>query len=113
MNQSATPFAGFERRQHAVFVTRNSEYHVRRGRVVAVRRRGESRWSAHHAALRMRLDGHVGPQGNAPAPGAPVLGERLFLVGDHDSMVTSSVVALERPTRETVSEYPSAQTEAE
>jgi hypothetical protein len=107
MNQGPSPFAGVERRQHAVFVTKNSEYHARRGQVVAVRQRGASDWARSHKALLMRVEGHVEPASGIPLPGPPGPGQRLFLARDEDESVTTSVVvAVERPPKETVAQYP-------
>jgi hypothetical protein len=101
MNQISNSFAGVERRQHAVVVTRNSEYHVRRGQVVAVRQRGASDWSRSHKALQMRIDGDVERGWAMPLPGPP-----MYLVGDGEGVTTSRVIAVERPSKETVEQYP-------
>lgn len=106
MDQTLSSFAGVERRQNAVFVTSNTEYHVRRGRVVAVRRRGDRDWSRGHMALRMKIDGHVDPAGLIPLPGPPCPGQRLYLAREGKNVVTSRVVSIERAPKETVEEYP-------
>ncbi len=105
MEKASNAFAGVERRQHAVFVTKNSEYHVRRGQVVGVRQRGADVW-CNHKALQMNINGHVEPGGRLPLPGPPCAGERLYLVGDGETVVTSRVIAVERASKETVAQYP-------
>jgi hypothetical protein len=95
-----------ERRRHQVFITRNTEYHVRSGRVVAVRERHSGEWLQDHAALDMEVRGHIDREGVVPLPGAPACGQRLYLArGDRD-VVTSTVAAIERPPKELVAEYP-------
>jgi hypothetical protein len=112
MNESGS-FAGVERRQHAVFVTRNTEYHVRRGTVIAVRSRDKPGWLPAHLALQMHVDGHFDSTGAPASAGPPVAGQRLYLVGERESMITSRVHAVERPSKETVAEYPADEVQPE
>src|SRR5258706_4962888 len=93
-----------ERRIHKVFVTRNTEYHVRRGQVVAVRRRGTSEWLTGHSAMNLAVEGHVEAGGFAPQPGAPSPGERLYLARPGKDVLTSTVVSIERPEKALVQE---------
>lgn len=100
-------FRGEDRRRHRVFVTRNTEYHVRDGYIVAARDRKDGRW-LEHAALGMQVRGHVERDGLIPKRGDPEAGQRLYLArpeGSHD-IVTSVVVAIERPAKEIVATYP-------
>ena len=89
-------------------MTRNTEYHVRSGRVVAVRPRGSSTWLERHDALDLEIQGHVDPGGTIPLPGPPGPGQRLYLArsGKERDVVTSPVSSVERPTKDIVSEYP-------
>ncbi len=104
----STRYEGPDRRHHRVYVTRHTEYHVRGGKVVAVRPRGAREWLDAHSALDMRIEGKI-PQGMwVPQAGPPRPGERLYLVIDERDVVTSPVVAIVRPPRTTVSEYPSS-----
>lgn len=100
-------FAGPERRHHKLFVTRNTEYHVRDGRVVAVRKRGSGEWVRTHSSLGMEIKGKVEKDSLVPLPGEPQEGDRLYLASDHKDMVTSTVVSVERPPKEIVAIYPS------
>jgi hypothetical protein len=50
-------YLGKERRIHRIFVTRNSEYHVRRNVCVGVRDRRSGEWLAGHLALRSTVSG--------------------------------------------------------
>lgn len=99
-------FAGTERGHHAVFVTRTREFHVRRGLVVGVRHRGEPGWLAVHAALLMQVEGHIGSRAERPSPDRPGIGRRLYLLGDGHTVITSQLVAVERPSNAVVQESP-------
>jgi hypothetical protein len=97
-----------DRRIHQVFVTRNTEYHVRRDRVVAVRDRLSGLWRDTHNALFRRVTAAVQLLGNGSLKvreALPRTGESLLFDGA-DGAITSPVVAVERPERETVSRYP-------
>ena len=100
------PPAGVERRRHLVYVTLNTEYHVRGGQVVAVRKRGERDFLPAHTALHTEVKGHV--EGNAllPVPGPAQPGQRLYLARPGKDVVTSKVLAVERPAKEIVVHYP-------
>ena len=52
-------FKGSERRRHRLVVTRNTEYHLRDGVVVAVRDRQSKRWCEGHLAIDLRMQGGV------------------------------------------------------
>ncbi len=102
-------YAGEDRRRHKVFITRNTEYHVRSGVVVGVRARGSRDWMRCHKALTMRVEGHVEPEAMVPHMGPPKPGQRLFLATEDNDVVTSAIVAIVRPPRSLVNEYPSAE----
>lgn len=101
-----TVYNGPERRVHKVYVTRNSEYHVRKGICVAVKPRQSEAWFAEHDAIRMRLDGLVKQGALIPVPEAPVLGARIYFSNGDDDVVTSPVVAVVRPPKNIVALYP-------
>lgn len=88
-----------ERRHHRLFITRNTEYHLVDGRVVAVRTRGQEAFDKAHDALGMvNLYGHelLGP------------GHRLWLSSTNSSgqmVMTSPVVSIERPALAVVKQY--------
>ena len=102
------PDVDSERRQHRVFVTRHTEYHLRAGHVVAVRTCGSRAWLSAHDALGMRLEGFVAPGTLVPRLGVPTLGQRLYLARGEDDVVTSPLVAIDRPPKAVVGEYPTA-----
>lgn len=103
------PYQGPERRIHHIYVTQHTEYHVRRDVCVAVRRRETSEWLPVHDALRMRVEGHVKQGTILPMPGRPRLGHRIYFVNDLTDILTSPVVAIVRPPKVVVSNYPSDQ----
>jgi hypothetical protein len=104
-------YTGKDRRVHQVFVTRNTEYHVRRDLCVAVRDRRSGEWQRMHMALRNRVHGGIrfrrngGIQSNI---GFPKVGESLFFHAAGRDLVTSPVLSVERPERDTVRRYPRA-----
>lgn len=97
-----------ERRIHKVFVTKNTEYHVRRDTCVAVRDRKSGRFLRGHLAinstvgggLRFHRDGGVKATDSLPS-----VGESLFFVAQGRDLVTSAVVAIDRPARNVVATY--------
>jgi hypothetical protein len=101
-------FARPERRRHRLFITRNTEYHVRDGYVVAVRPRGSTEWLLSHSALGMSIQGGVRGESPVPQPGDPGPGERLYLTSPNGkSLITSTIVSVERPPKVDVANYPS------
>jgi hypothetical protein len=103
-------FQGKDRRIHKVFVTRNTEYHVRRDLCVAVKDRRSGEWLRAHLALRHRVHGGIRfnrTGGVHPNPGVPKIGESLFFHAAGRDLVTSPVLSVERPPREVVVRYPS------
>lgn len=104
-------FNGRDRRFHKVFVTRNTEYHVRRGLCVAVKDRRSGEWLRSHLALRNRVHGGIRFHRNGgiqPNTGTPRVGESLFFHAAGRDLVTSPVLSVERPPRATIRHYPAA-----
>jgi hypothetical protein len=102
-------YQGDERRIHKVYVTRNTEYHVRRGLCVGVRDRRSGKWLGAHLACGSRLAGGLrfgGQGGFVPNPGTPSLGESIFFCAAGRDVVTSPLTAVERPARDMVGLYP-------
>jgi len=97
-----------ERRIHKVFVTRNTEYHVRRSLCVGVRDRHSGEWLRAHLALRCQLAGSLRfteDGGVEPRAGRPGVGESLFFQAQGRDLVTSTVVSVARPARDVVAQY--------
>ena len=99
-------YNGPERRVHHVYVTHNTEYHVRKGVCVAVKPRNSDAWIANHGALRMRLDG-LFKQGTLRAmPARSIVGSCMYFSDGDDEILTSPVIAVVRPPKSVVFEYP-------
>jgi hypothetical protein len=100
-------YAGIERRIHKVFVTRNTEYHVRRNLCVAVRDRRTGQWLHGHMAIKSRVSGGLRftRHGVSASQGLPNVGESLFFCASGRDLVTSPVEAIDRPKADVVSSY--------
>ena len=100
-----------ERRQHRVYVTRNTEYHFR-GRVcVAVRDRKTGRFFGAHLAVNRELSCAVRyqPSGTLmPIPELPEVGDALYFGSEGRELVTSLCSSIERPPKNVVATYPLA-----
>ena len=76
---------------------------------VAVRHRQSGQWRMAHAALQRALSGAVsfGENGEPrPKSEPPGVGDALFFATDGDDILTSALVGVERPTRQTIGSYP-------
>ena len=99
-------YEGAERRIHRVFITHNTEYHLRRDRCVAVRDRRSGHWYSQHAALHRRVAGALAFMGGGSLrvrEEFPKVGECLCF--DGIELVTSEVLNIARPDRDAVSVY--------
>jgi hypothetical protein len=97
-----------DRRRHRVYVTRNTEYHTRDNRCIAVRDRGSGDWLSEHKALLCRVLGSIAFRngGVMPTPGIPQVGDSLYLYrGGGESLITSSLESVGRPDRGIVAAY--------
>ena len=105
-------YEGQDRRIHRVFVTRNTEYHVRRETCVGVRNRDTGEWLARHFAINLPVAGAIKffeSGGLSASTGLPAIGESIYFETHGRDLVTSSVVSVERPEAAVVSRYyPSA-----
>ncbi len=101
-------FQGAERRIHKVYVTRNTEYHVRRSICVAVRDRRSGRWVDGHMAIRKRMEGSLRffeNGGMAPNHGDPSPGDAIYFRAGGRDLITSRLEAVDRPEKKIVQEY--------
>ncbi len=103
----AVDYGGPERRRHQVFVTRNSEYHFRDARCVAVRDRRSGSWLPAHLALQRNLSGTVRFEKAGPRIGnnKPSVGDALWFADDGRELVTSILCSVERPPKNVVETY--------
>ena len=109
-------YQGTERRRHRIYVTRNTEYHLRDGVCVAVRDRHTNTFRDAHVAINLKVEGGVRlfPNGaavpNVPQPG---VGDALFFSQNLGptaprQIVTSRIERIARPSKEDVQAYPIA-----
>ena len=109
LDTPSNPHPGHERRQHRMYVTRNTEYHFRGEVCVAVRDRKTGRFLPSHLAMQRRLSGGVKYQSNGsaiPSCAPPQVGEALYFGDDGRELVTSLCSSIERPERRVVASYP-------
>lgn len=104
----------FERRRHRMFITRNTEYHLRDEVCVAVRDRRTGQFVRGHVVKGLRMEGGVRLFANGsviPRIERPGVGDALcFLTttpeGEIDrQIVTSRIQAVERPPKDVVLKY--------
>ncbi|MDD9942191.1 MAG: hypothetical protein OXU20_14190 [Myxococcales bacterium] len=81
---------------YRVFLTKNSEYHVRGGTCVCVRDRRTGRWLAQHATLgRPLADYYIDGAGELRSGHVPMIGDPLTFAVDDQSVVTSAILSIE------------------
>ena len=100
-----------ERRQHRVYVTRNTEYHLRGRICVAVRDRKTGRFFGSHLAVNRELSCAVRyqPSGTLlPLAALPQVGDALYFGSEGRELVTSLCSSIERPAKNVVAAYPYA-----
>lgn len=97
-----------ERRVHTVYVTRNTEYHVRAGVCVAVRPRGGEAWRLDHPAVGRSVAGSLRWRGTGLLPHSepPAAGDAIYFRKEERDLITSRVERVERPGRDLVASYP-------
>jgi hypothetical protein len=106
-------YKGSDRRRHRVYVTRNTEYHLRDGVCVAVRDRQSNSWRSAHIALNLKLEGGVKiyPNGAViPNIAVPTVGDAMYFSdrtpsGEERQIVTSRVEKIDRPEKAIVAQY--------
>lgn len=107
---SDSTYRGPDRRMHRMFVTKNTEYHLRAGVCVAVRDRQSHVWLDGHLAIGRALTGTVrlAKAGTDAVPGEvePSIGDALYFSDAQRQLVTSALCAVERPRRDLVLAYP-------
>lgn len=107
-------YEGQDRRRHRVYVTRNTEYHVRDGVCVAVRDRASNAFRKGHIALDLKLEGAVKIYDNGavvPHIAEPIIGDAIYFnrpmtAGKDHQIVTSRLEGIGRPPKRDVMTYP-------
>jgi hypothetical protein len=108
-HQKQTSSVQQERRLHRMFVTRNTEYHFRGDRCVAVRDRRAGKWQLAHVTLNRTVSGSIRFRNDGepfPTLKTPRVGDALFFGRGGPDVVTSVLVAIERPQKQLVDAYP-------
>lgn len=102
-------YQGQDRRRHKLYVTRNTEYHLRDKRCVAVRDLWSGTWRADHPAIGKVLFGAVrpGPSGLEPQL-EPSVDSLLWFENGENDILTSRLTGIERPEKAVVEAYPAA-----
>jgi hypothetical protein len=109
MVERKSQYRGPERRRRRIYVTRNTEYHFLDEVCVAVRSRETNKWRLGHAALNQALSGCVRFAGDGevqPKSREPELGDALFFADRGCDVITSTLIEIQRPSREIVDSYP-------
>lgn len=104
---------GIERRRNRLFVTQNTEYHLRGRECVAVRDLWSGRWLREHPALGRRLFGAVMPSEKGLEPlSEPKSGCLLWFENGDNDILTSKISAFGRPPKTALRHYLSEQRRA-
>jgi hypothetical protein len=100
-------YKGGDRRVHRVYITKNTEYHTRRGICVGVMDRDSGVWLPRHMAMHKPLCGSIKflKGGLRPNLDHPEVGESLYFHGDEMDLVTSTLLAIDRPQKVVVESY--------
>ena len=101
-------YVGKERRIHKIFVTRNSEYHVKRNICVGVRDRKSGEWMGSHMAIKSTVSGGLRFHENgaiSASEGYPSIGESLFFMASGRDLITSPILSIERPAKDLLHRY--------
>jgi len=97
-----------ERRRHKMFVTKNTEYHMKDDICVGIRKLKNGLWINNGKALKAKLVGSIKSldeiilaQGSEPHVGEPL----LFINEDGEDIVTTTLSEIKRPPKEAVNNY--------
>jgi hypothetical protein len=97
-----------DRRLHRMFVTENSEYHLKENVCVGIRSLRSGKWITRAKALKARLIGGISSmiEVKLAAPSFPKVGESLlFMTDDGEDVVTTRIKDIRRPPREALNFY--------
>ena len=97
-----------DRRRHKMFVTENTEYHLKENICVGIRSLRSGEWITKAKALNARLIGGIRSivEVKLAAPSFPQIGESLlFMTDDGEDVVTTKLMDIRRPPREALEFY--------
>lgn len=92
-----------DRRENKMYLTRNTEYHMRNRECVGVRNRQTGNWMGQHPALRSYLLG--GMDRKAKVFNLPLMGARLVFANQRRDILTSPLEDVARPEMPCVENY--------
>lgn len=102
-----TANAGAERRRHRLFVTQNTEYHLRDRTCVAVRDVWSGQWQTEHPAVGRKLFGALRPSAAGFEPlDKPEPNCLLWFENGDDDILTSRLSVVTRPPKTALRKYP-------
>lgn len=99
-------YTGQDRRRHKLYVTQNTEYHVRDRECVAVRDLWSGRWRDDHPAVGRHLFGAVRPCEHGLEPlGEPEVDSMLWFENGENDILTSRLTVVTRPAKRCLRRY--------
>ena len=99
-------YTGPERRENVLYVTQNTEYHLRRGHCIGVRDLWSGRWRTDHPAVGRDLFGAVLPGQSGLQPlDDPEVNCLLWFENGETDILTSRLTAITRPPKSAISQY--------
>ncbi len=102
-------YTGPNRRRHQLFVTQNTEYHVRDRTCVGVRDLWTGHWREEHPAVGKKLFGALRPGSRGlEALDAPDVDAMLWFENGENDILTSRLTAIARPPKRVVRQYADA-----
>lgn len=106
--QGSQGYRGQERRRHTLYVTKNTEYHVRDGVCIAVKSRVKGTWTLNHSTLNRAVTSAVRFSAGDPCPSLEpaAIGDALFFGDGGSDIVTSRLLEITRPAKQVVEAYP-------
>ena len=97
---------GRERRRHVLYVTQNTEYHLKDDRCVGVRDLWTGRWKQGHPAVGKRLFGAVAPSTDGLEPIThPEVNSMLWFDNGDSDIFTSRLTSITRPPKNAIDRY--------
>lgn len=95
-----------ERRHHFLYVTQNTEYHLRDQLCVAVRDRSTGLWQTAHPAIGQRMSGALMQRSDGSISRAkPQIDAILWFQDGLRELFTSRVIEIARPPKAALSHY--------
>ncbi len=99
-------YSGPNRRRHRLFVTQNTEYHVRDRICVGVRDLWSGRWRTEHPAVGRKLFGAVKPSEFGLEPQSePSVDAMLWFENGENDILTSRLTVVTRPQKRCLRHY--------